>query len=273
MPAKISVPDSLSSLLQHFRSCFSAPGYEVFTAMFTGFILRPVERTVCGMLTGAGLAGVWHHSRAHRFFANTRWDVREVGLILATLWSTGRASAFSVLDGVLAAQDQCDGVGGGSGVVSEGRGDVGGAAESDEVDGEVADAGHDLGSVAGSGLGVVFAVGDITDPMQACLDGPVPAEPGLEVVRSGVFGREVGDGVHGFGGPFLAFQLAAFPGDLDGLTGVWESDTGSDSDDLEGSSLFASVGAVVLDIGDRDLGPGQRCQLAVQGWLVPFHGQ
>src|SRR5664279_2481881 len=85
MPAKVSVPDSLSSLLHHFRSCFTAPGYEVFTAMFTGFILRPVERTVCGMLTGAGLAGVWHHSRAHRFFANTRWDVRQVGLILAGL--------------------------------------------------------------------------------------------------------------------------------------------------------------------------------------------
>ena len=69
MPAKVSVPDSLSSLLRHFRSCFTAPGYEVFIAMFTGFVLRPVERTVCGMLTGAGLAGVWHHSRAHRFFA------------------------------------------------------------------------------------------------------------------------------------------------------------------------------------------------------------
>jgi hypothetical protein len=85
MPAKVSVPDSLSPLLQRFRSCFTAPGYEVFTAMFTGFILRPVERTVCGMLTGAGLAGVWHHSRAHRFFAGTRWDVRQVGLILAAL--------------------------------------------------------------------------------------------------------------------------------------------------------------------------------------------
>src|SRR5450631_2824640 len=85
MPAKVSVPDSLSSLLQRFRSCFTAPGYEVFIAMFTGFILRPVERTVCGMLTGAGLAGVWHHSRAHRFFAGTRWDVQQVGLILAAL--------------------------------------------------------------------------------------------------------------------------------------------------------------------------------------------
>ena len=30
MPAKVSVPDSLSSLLQRFRSCFTAPGYEVF---------------------------------------------------------------------------------------------------------------------------------------------------------------------------------------------------------------------------------------------------
>jgi len=27
-------------------------------------------------LTGAGLAGLWHHSRAHRFFSDTRWDVR-----------------------------------------------------------------------------------------------------------------------------------------------------------------------------------------------------
>src|SRR6476620_1786300 len=76
MPAKVSVPDSLSTLLHHFRSCFTVPGYEVFTAMFIGFVLRPVDRTVCGML---------HHSRAHRFFANTRWDVRQVGLILAAL--------------------------------------------------------------------------------------------------------------------------------------------------------------------------------------------
>ena len=69
-----------------------------------------------------------------------------------------RVPAFSVLGGVLAGQDQFDGVGGGSGVVPEGCADVGGAAESDEVDGEVADAGHDLGAVSGSGLRVVFAV-------------------------------------------------------------------------------------------------------------------
>jgi hypothetical protein len=37
------------------------------------------------MLPAAGLAGVWPHSRAHRFFSETRWDVRQVGLILAAL--------------------------------------------------------------------------------------------------------------------------------------------------------------------------------------------
>ena len=57
LPAKVSVPDSLSSLLRHFRFCFTAPGYEVFSSDLVGFVLRPVERTVCGMLTGAGLAG------------------------------------------------------------------------------------------------------------------------------------------------------------------------------------------------------------------------
>src|SRR6478752_240806 len=85
MPRSVSIPDSLGALLTRFRPCFSRRGFEVFTAMFAGFILQPVQRTVCGMLTGAGLAGVWHHSRAHRFFANTRWDTAEFGLILAGL--------------------------------------------------------------------------------------------------------------------------------------------------------------------------------------------
>ena len=34
------------------------------------------------MLQAAGLAGVWHHSRAHDFFARRRWDPDELGLVL-----------------------------------------------------------------------------------------------------------------------------------------------------------------------------------------------
>ena len=37
------------------------------------------------MLTGAGLDRVWHHSRAHRLFANARWSSDALGLALADL--------------------------------------------------------------------------------------------------------------------------------------------------------------------------------------------
>jgi hypothetical protein len=39
---------------------------------YTPFIARIRENTVTGMLQGAGLAGIWHHSRAHSFFAYRR---------------------------------------------------------------------------------------------------------------------------------------------------------------------------------------------------------
>jgi hypothetical protein len=37
------------------------------------------------MLTGAGLARVWHHARAHRFFSAARWCPHQVGLVVAEL--------------------------------------------------------------------------------------------------------------------------------------------------------------------------------------------
>lgn len=80
-----SVPHSLRSILDGFSNCFTAPTFRVFQALVVGFIMRPTARTVCGMLTGAGLARYWHHARAHRFFSSARWSARQVGLVLATL--------------------------------------------------------------------------------------------------------------------------------------------------------------------------------------------
>jgi DDE superfamily endonuclease len=48
-----------------------------------GLIAQTRRRTVCGMLTGAGLERLWHHSRAHRSFAVARWSADAVGLVLA----------------------------------------------------------------------------------------------------------------------------------------------------------------------------------------------
>ena len=50
--------------------------------LVVGFTGRVRDCTVTGMLQAAGLAGVWHHSRAHDFFARRCWDPDRVGLAL-----------------------------------------------------------------------------------------------------------------------------------------------------------------------------------------------
>jgi hypothetical protein len=79
------LPSSLTHLLQAFRPCFTVRGFDTFTVLVTGLVAAPTRRTVCGMLTGSGMHRVWHHSRAHRFFASTRWSPDHLGAILVGL--------------------------------------------------------------------------------------------------------------------------------------------------------------------------------------------
>jgi len=51
--------------------------------LIVGSVVRVRDCTVTGMLQASGLAGVWHHSRAHDFFARRRWDPDELGMALA----------------------------------------------------------------------------------------------------------------------------------------------------------------------------------------------
>jgi len=74
-------------LLDEFRPCFTAPAFTTFALLAAGLVARPAGRTVCGMLAGAGLGGVWHHSRAHRFFASAAWSADAVGLRWAWWYS------------------------------------------------------------------------------------------------------------------------------------------------------------------------------------------
>ena len=98
-----TVPASLSDTLSVFRSCFTTPTFRTFTGLVVGLIAQTRRRTVCGMLTGAGLERVWHHSRAHRFFAVARWSADAVGLavvdlIVARLLPAGSAITIAVDD-------------------------------------------------------------------------------------------------------------------------------------------------------------------------------
>src|SRR5258706_5290523 len=81
----VRVPVSLRRLWDAFAGCFTTPTFEVFQAMVIGLIAQTGQRTVCGMLTGAGLATSWSHHRAHRFFSAARWSIDQIGLTVFDL--------------------------------------------------------------------------------------------------------------------------------------------------------------------------------------------
>jgi hypothetical protein len=62
MPPGPTAPRSLAGLLAEFRPCFTAPTFHTFIGLVVGLIAQTRRRTVCGMLTGAGLDQVWQHS-------------------------------------------------------------------------------------------------------------------------------------------------------------------------------------------------------------------
>jgi DDE superfamily endonuclease len=81
----LDVPSSLGGLLSLFRPCFTQPTFQTFCALSVGLLTRVRERTVTGMLLAAGLAGSWHHCRAHRFFSRARWSPDRLGMIALDL--------------------------------------------------------------------------------------------------------------------------------------------------------------------------------------------
>jgi DDE superfamily endonuclease len=83
--AVLPVPASLMTLLAVFAPLFTAPSFRTFTALACGFLAQSGKRTVCGMLTGAGLSRIWPHDRAHYFFARARWNPDDLGICVAKL--------------------------------------------------------------------------------------------------------------------------------------------------------------------------------------------
>src|SRR5437763_15563689 len=53
-----AAPASMMTLLAAFAPLFTAPSFRTFTGLACGFLAQGGKRTVCGMLSGAGLAPV-----------------------------------------------------------------------------------------------------------------------------------------------------------------------------------------------------------------------
>ena len=80
-----TLPATFAALLTPLRPCFTTPTFGTFAALLTGMIAQPARHTVTGMLTAAGLAGVWHHAKAHWFFAGARWSADALGMAVLAL--------------------------------------------------------------------------------------------------------------------------------------------------------------------------------------------
>jgi hypothetical protein len=91
----LPVPASLASLLAWFAALFTVPSFRTFCGLACGFLSQTGSRTVCGMLSGAGLSRLWPHDRAHWFFSRARWDPDELGLaaVLVIIWRSYEAWA------------------------------------------------------------------------------------------------------------------------------------------------------------------------------------
>ena len=81
----VSLPRSITCLLDRFRGCFTTHTFATFYGLACGFWAQPGLHTVCGMLVGAQLQQAWHHARAHRFFSHARWSADQLGLVLLDL--------------------------------------------------------------------------------------------------------------------------------------------------------------------------------------------
>ena len=79
----MTLPASLLLVLQVARPCFTKHSFETFCHLVAGIVAQTGRRTVTGMLTGAGLARIWPHRRAHAFFSEASWDADRLGLRLA----------------------------------------------------------------------------------------------------------------------------------------------------------------------------------------------
>jgi hypothetical protein len=91
---------SFGALVQPLARCMTAPTFERFTLLLTGWLLAR-RRTITAMLAAAGVAGNCHHAAFHRVFSAARWSLDSLGLAVFDLVHAalgGRGTLWLTLD-------------------------------------------------------------------------------------------------------------------------------------------------------------------------------
>jgi hypothetical protein len=93
----MELTDSFLTLLQNFDPVFTAPTYQTFAAIITGWILSQRHRYVTEVIFSSGHVGDGHWSRFHRFFSHAAWDIDTFSMVLAMLVVTILAPSATLL--------------------------------------------------------------------------------------------------------------------------------------------------------------------------------
>lgn len=76
---------SFHALLSSFRPIFTAPSFQIFLTLMTGWIVSVRHRYVTELIYGGDQVGVGHWSRFHRFFSHYAWSLDDLCLVLSRL--------------------------------------------------------------------------------------------------------------------------------------------------------------------------------------------
>jgi DDE superfamily endonuclease len=79
----MQLTSSFVDLLQQFAPVFTAPTFQTFVHIATGWLLSQRHRYVTEVIFSGGNVGKGHWSRFHRFFSHAAWDLDALSLYLA----------------------------------------------------------------------------------------------------------------------------------------------------------------------------------------------
>jgi DDE superfamily endonuclease len=88
---------SFAALLENFSSVFTAPTFQTFTFIVTGWILSHRHRYITEVIFSGGNVGNGHWCRFHRFFSQAAWDLDTFSMYLAKLVVTILAPGATLL--------------------------------------------------------------------------------------------------------------------------------------------------------------------------------
>jgi hypothetical protein len=79
---------SFLELLRHFEPVFTAPTFQTFVQIITGWIISHRTRYVTEVIFAGGNVGDGHWCRFHRFFSHAAWQPDVLSAMLAKLVGT-----------------------------------------------------------------------------------------------------------------------------------------------------------------------------------------